>query len=135
MSNEQANREYVKKQLISALTWAGGVCALALVMTFARKLGYVEVDTVTRVVIGANGLMVAWYGNRLPKTFVANARAREAQRVSAWSQVLSGLAYAGLWAFAPMPVAIWGGMAAIVAGLVVTLGYCLSLREKEKGAA
>jgi len=135
MSNETTNAGVAKKELLTGLAWGGGVVALALAMVVARKLGHADAETVTRVVIGANGLMVAWYGNRLPKTFVANARAREAQRVSAWSQVLSGLAYAGLWAFAPMPVAIWGGMAAIVAGLVVTLGYCLSLREKEKGAA
>jgi len=134
MSNPMMNREMAKKELLQALAWGGGIVALAFAMVLARRLGYVDADTVTRVVIGANGLMVAWYGNRLPKTFVPDAKAREARRVAAWSQVLSGLAYAGLWAFAPMPVAIWGGMAAIVAGLVVTFGYCLTLRGWEKSA-
>jgi hypothetical protein len=120
------NREEAKREWMLGLAWGGSMVALALVMVLARKLGFVDQDTVTRVVIGVNGLMIAWYGNRLPKTFIANARAREARRVSAWSQVLSGLAYAGLWAFAPMPLAIAGGIAVILAGFVVTIGYCLT---------
>ena len=134
MGDETMNRALAKKELALGLAWGGGIVALALAMVLARRLGYVEGETVTRAVIGANGLMVAWYGNRLPKTFVPDARAREARRVAAWSQVLSGLAYVGLWAFAPLPVAIWGGMAAIVAGLVVTIGYCITLRAKAESA-
>jgi hypothetical protein len=124
----------MKKELIGAFAWAGGMLALALGATFARKLGYIDRDTVTRVVVGAIGLYLAWYGNRIPKTFTRSAQARQVQRVAAWSQVLSGLAYAGLWAFAPMPVAKWGGCVAIVAGITVTFGYCLSLRTKPKAA-
>ena len=48
--------------------------------------------------------------------------------------VLSGLVYAGLWAFAPIPVAIAGGCGAVVAGIAVTLGYCLWLRAEVKAA-
>ncbi len=73
-------------------------------------------------------------GNRIPKTFVRSARARQAQRVAAWSQVLSGLVYAGLWAFAPIPVAITVGSGAVLAGVAVTLGYCLSLPAKANAA-
>jgi hypothetical protein len=124
------NREEAKREWILGLAWGGSMVALALAMVFARKMGFVDPDTVTRVVIGVNGLMIAWYGNRLPKTFIANARAREARRVSAWSQVLSGLAYAGLWAFAPMPLAIAGGIAVILAGFVVTIGYCLTTASR-----
>ena len=54
------------------------------------------------------------------------------RRVASRSLVLSGLVYAGLWAFAPIPVAILGGAAAVIAGLAVTLGYCLSLQDKAK---
>ena len=61
-----------------------------------------------------------------------SAKARQARRVAAWSLVLSGLIYGGLWAFAPIPVAISGGTGAIVAGVAVTLAYCLSLRSKAK---
>jgi hypothetical protein len=108
--------------------------ALAFGATFARKLGYIDGDTVRRVVTGVIGLWMAWYGNRIPKAFARNACARQAQRVAAWSMVLSGLAYAGLWAFAPIPVAAMAGSCAVVAGIAVTLGYCLSLPAKAKTA-
>ena len=98
----------------------------------ARKLGYIDSDTVTRVVFATNGLMIAWYGNRIPKSIVPSAQAREAQRVAGWSMVLSGLTYAGLWAFAPIVVAEIAGIGAVFAGVAATLGYCLSRRSKEK---
>jgi hypothetical protein len=66
----------------------------------------------------------------IPKTFVRGAQARQAQRVAGWAMVLSGLIYAGLWAFAPIPVATAVGTGAVFAGVAATLGYCLSLRFK-----
>ena len=122
----------MNKDLIGSFAWGGGIVVVALGATLARKLGYMDGDTVTRLVIGLNGLMIAWYGNRMPKTFVPSAQARQARRVAAWSLVLSGLVYAGLFAFAPIPVAVAGGSAAVLTGIAVTLGYCLSLRAKAK---
>lgn len=123
-----------KREMVGSLAWGVGIVVLALCATLARKLGYMDGETVTRLVVGANGLMIAWWGNRMPKTFVPSARARQARRVAAWSLVLSGLIYAGLWAFAPIPAAVWGGIGAVLAGIVVTLGYCLSLRAKANAA-
>jgi hypothetical protein len=123
-----------KEWIYEGAVWGGGMLAVTLGMAVAYKLGYVDHDTFIRVVIGSNGLMMAWYGNRLPKTFLASARAREARRVAAWSQVVSGLVYAGLWMFAPISVAVAGGIAAIVVGFAITIGYCLSLESKAKGA-
>jgi len=124
----------MNKELSAGLAWAGGTIVLALGATFARKLGYIDGDTLLRVVIGINGLWMAWYGNRMPKTLVPSTGARQARRVASWALVLSGLVYAGLWAFAPIPVATIGGSGAVVAGIAVTLGYCLSLRTKAKAA-
>jgi hypothetical protein len=119
----------MNKEIAGSLAWAGGILALALAATAAHRLGLMDRDTVTRLVIGINGLMIAWFGNRIPKRFAPTASAKHAQRVAGWSQVLSGLVYAGLWAFAPMNVAFRGGMSAVIAGIAVTLGYCLSLRK------
>jgi hypothetical protein len=124
----------MNKELIPSLAWGGGIIAVALGATFARKLGYIDGDTVTRVVIGLTGLMIVANGNRLPKVVVPNAYAQRARRVAGWSLVLSGLVYAGVWAVAPIQVAIWGGCGAVVAGIAVTLGYCLSLRAKANAA-
>jgi hypothetical protein len=124
----------MNKELMAAVAWGGGMIILALAATLARKLGYVDADTVMRVVIGSNGLMIVWYGNLMPKAVAPSALARQAKRVGGWALVLSGLVYAGLWAFAPIPVAIAGGCAAVVAGMAVTLGYCLWLRATERAA-
>jgi hypothetical protein len=126
------NKDTMNKELIVALAWGGGIIALALGATFARKLGYIDGDTVTRVVIGLNGLLIAYYGNRMPKSVVPSACARRAMWVGGWAMVLSGLVYAGLFAFAPIPVALTVGIGAVVAGLAVTLGYSLWLRAKAK---
>lgn len=124
----------MKRELIADFGWGVGIVLLALGATFARNLGYVDADTVTRLVLGATGLMVAWFGNRMPKTIAPSARARQAQRVGGWSMALSGLVYAGLWAFAPLDVALIGGCGAIMLGIAVTLGYCLSLRAGARTA-
>ena len=123
-----------RNDVIGNLAWGAGLIALALLGQLARTLGYLDPETVTRVVTGAMGLMVAWQGNRMPKAFVPNACARQARRLAGWSMTLSGLIYAGLFVFAPLHVAFVGGPAAIVAGLVLTLAYCLSLRDKRKTA-
>ena len=65
----------MNKDVVGPFAWGGGIVALALVATLARKAGLVEPDTVTRLVIGANGLMIAWMGNRIPKAFVPSAQA------------------------------------------------------------
>ena len=68
-------------EVIGSLALGGGIVVLALFATFARKLGYIDADTVTRIVIGTNGLMIAWFGNRLPKAFVPSAWARGVRRL------------------------------------------------------
>ena len=69
-----------------------------------------------------------------PETFAPTAHARRVARVGGWSMALSGLVYAGLWAFAPFDVALIGGCAAIILGMAVTIGYCLSMRGKATAA-
>jgi hypothetical protein len=122
------------KNVTGSLLWAGGMILLALGASALRRIGYLEPETVTRLVIGANGLMVAWFGNRMPKTFVPSARARQVARVGGWSMVLSGLAYTALWAFAPIDLAVTLGCAAVAGGILVTVGYALSRRAADKPA-
>lgn len=119
----------MNKDLIGSLTWAGTIIALALTASLARSQGHIDQETTMRIIIGATGLMIAWFGNRMPKQFAPSDRARKVQRVGGWSLALSGLAYAGLWAFAPYQVALWAGCGAVAAGMAVTIGYCLSLRN------
>lgn len=122
----------MNKELASDLAWGIGIVVLALASTYARTLGYIEAETVTRIVMCATGLMVAWFGNRMPKKFVPDALARQATRVGGWSMALSGLVYAALWVFAPTQVAVAGGSAAVILGILVTISYCLSLRSRAR---
>ena len=124
----------MSRDVITDISWGAGILVVSLLASFARKWGYVDGDTVTRVVMGLTGLMIASFGNRIPKAFVPGARIREARRVVAWSLVLSGLVYAGLWAIAPIPIAFAGGCGAVLSGLAVSIGHCVVLRTKS-GAA
>lgn len=124
----------MNKELIAGLAWGGGVIAMALAMTQARKLGYVDGDTVTRVVIAMNGLVIAWYGNRMPKRFFPSELARKVSRLGGWSMTISGLVYVALWAFAPIGVAVAAGSAAVLAGVALPLAYCMSQRNKLRNA-
>jgi len=122
----------MNKDLIGNLAWGGGIVAVALAASLAHRLGHGDAETVTRLVIGLNGLVMAWNGNRIPKSFVPNENARRARRVAGWSLVISGLVYAALFAFAPIPVAVWGGVAAVLVGIAVTIVYGLSLQSRAK---
>lgn len=120
--------------VVKSLAWGGGIIALALAATLARRLGIIDADTVTRIVMGATGLMVAWYGNRMPKAFAPTACARRIARVGGWSLAVSGLIYASLWAFAPVETALMFGCGAIVAGISATVSYGLLQRGPARTA-
>lgn len=117
-------------ELKVGLMWGGGIVALALAATAARRLGFVDHETVTRIVIGAIGLMIAWFGNRMPKAFAPTPLARRVARVGGWSMAISGLVYAAFWLVAPLSTAVTGGCIAIGLGMIVTFGYCLMLRTR-----
>lgn len=68
----------------------------------------------------------------MPKAIVPSACARQAKPVAGWTMTRSGLIFAALYAFAPLHVALAYGCGAIVAGLLITRGYCLSLRASCK---
>ncbi|QDX28361.1 ammonium transporter [Sphingomonas suaedae] len=105
---------------------------LALGLSSARSAGQIDHDTVTRIILGATGLMVVWFGNMMPKRFVPSEVARRVHRVGGWSMVISGLIYAGAFAWLPIQTAVFVGCGAIIAGLAITLGYCQSVRTKAR---
>lgn len=118
----------MNKELVGSLAWGIGILILAILASLARARGLIDQDTTTRIVLGATGLMVVAFGNRIPKTFVSSETARKAKRVAGWSMVISGFIYAGAFIFAPMQVAIWLGCGAVATGIVVTILYCARQR-------
>ena len=124
----------MNRELTGYIAWALGIVAVALAASYARRLGWIDSETVTRVVVGLNGLMLAWIGNRLPKRIAPSACLARVRRVGGWSMVLSGLVYAAMWAFAPVDVAVIVGCGAVIIGIAVTAGYCLGLRDHAEAA-
>lgn len=120
----------MNRELIGSLAWGVGILVLALIASFARSRGLIDGDAATRIVLVATGLMIAWFGNRAPKTFVPSAQARQAKRVAGWSLAISDLIYAAAFAFAPMDMALIVGCGAVILGIAITFGYCLSLRTR-----
>lgn len=120
----------MNRDLVASLAWAAGSVSLAIVATSARKMGFIEGETATRLVIGSNGLMIAYFGNLMPKLFVPSECARRTRRVGGWAMVLSGIVYTAVFAFAPMPVAVRVGVFSVLAGISVTLAYGVWLRSK-----
>ena len=121
----------MKKEIQVALVWAGIMLSTALAAKFAHAHGYIDADTKLRVV-AMNGLWLAYYGNRIPKAIAPNVCGKRLQRFAGWALVLSGLVYAGLWAFAPIRLATTVGTGAVAAGILLTLGYGIRLRARER---
>lgn len=132
--NEVENQAVKKAahDILPGLAWAAGILLLALGARFASSQGAIDDETVQRIVIGANGLMIAYFGNRAPKLVAPSACARQIARFAGWSMVLSGLVYAALWAFAPIPLATTVGTGAVALGILLTLGYCFKLRSQAR---
>jgi len=122
------------QELVPGLAWAGAILVLAVGASFARQNGYIDQDTTLRVVIGVNGLMMAYFGNRAPKMVAPSACAQQLSRFAGWSLVLSGMVYAGLWVFAPIQTAVLFGTAVVLAGVLATLGYGLKLRARARAS-
>lgn len=117
-------------RLISALTVAALMIAAAFTLKTVERAGWLDAETAKRVVQVLIGLGLAAYGNLMPKqvgplrrSLVAQARIQTSLRVGGWAFALAGLAYAGLWAFAPLAFADTASMLAVMAAVAVTLGY------------
>ncbi len=124
----------MKKDILAGLVFAVCTVALAFAAKFANARGYIDHDTTLRI-IAMNGLVVAYFGNQMPKGVVPYAWAQRARRFTGWTLVLSGLVYTGLWIFAPIPMAIAVGTGVIFAGVIVSLGYSIWLGQRAQAGA
>jgi hypothetical protein len=117
------------KSIKSALMQAGATLAVALVATVLHKTGVISQDATTRVVMIAIGLVLAWQSNAIPKALpIRSARSQAYKRLSGWAFVLSGLAFAAAWAFAPIEMAATLSMAPVAVAMVTVFVVCLSNR-------
>jgi hypothetical protein len=101
-------------------------------LRYAANSGMIGADDAKRAIQVLIGLGLAAYANIMPKQLgpgrsspQAEARAQAVLRFGGWSLTLAGLAYALLWAFAPLPVADIVATATVASALVATIAYAL----------
>jgi hypothetical protein len=121
-----------KRLLVGALALAVLILAAAWGLRNAEGAGVIGAEGARRMMQVLIGLGFAAYANRMPKRLGAargepraEAWAQAALRVGGWSMTLAGLSYAGLWAFAPLPVADIVSLAVIAVAIGITFGYAL----------
>jgi hypothetical protein len=118
------------KRTSFAVAVAVVILGTAAAVRYAQGLDLIGSDAGRRTMQVTIGLILAAYSNMMPKdvgrwraSAAAAARAQSVLRVGGWSMTLAGLAYAGLWAFAPLGVADVVSTAVVAAALFITLGY------------
>ncbi|MDC7677350.1 ammonium transporter [Asticcacaulis machinosus] len=124
----------MKKDILGSLAWAAAMILSALAASYGRAQGYIDQETVLRVV-AMNGLYIAYLGNSIPKKVAPSVHAQKVNRFAGWVLVISGLIYAGFWALAPLDLAMTIGTGAVAVGAILTLGYCLGLRSQTRAGA
>lgn len=120
----------ILRKLAPAIGIALAFLAVAAALTMAKRSGLVDPDLVTRVVMAMMGLVIAGYGNLVPKqlkrpraTIEAEARTQTALRATGWAMTLAGLVWTAFWIFAPEDVAETGSVLVLASAAVVTFGY------------
>jgi hypothetical protein len=134
------------KRRSSALALAALLLGTAAALNYAQGIDLIGPDAARRTMQVMIGLMLAAYSNVMPKdvgrwraSALAMARAQSALRVGGWSMTLAGLAYAGLWAFAPLAIADVASMAVVASAMLITMGnggrMLLACRSKHTTAS
>lgn len=121
------------KHILFALKLAAVMVGAALLLTLARRQGWIDQELVVRAYNVVMGLAFAAYGNVLPKMMHGTpprslqeaTLAQALARVSSWAMTLAFLAWAALWAFAPQDLAKVGSLTAVGASGAVMLGFAM----------
>lgn len=116
----------MNKRIRFSLITAALILGLSFALTQLDNTALLSETGSTRIMQVVMGLILVGYGNYMPKD-IANTgnspRALRAIRFGGWAITLGGLAYAGLWAFAPYAVADLWSVIALGSAVVVMLGY------------
>jgi hypothetical protein len=122
----------ITNRLVSSVTLAAAFLAVVFGLKAAQNASWLDAETTGRIVQVLIGLSLAAYANLMPKQIgsakrspLVQARTQAALRVGGWAFSLAGLAYAALWAFAPLPFADTASMVPVAGAMVVTLGYAI----------
>ena len=121
----------MNRSILYALIFSAAFLALTAALGYAKTQGLLSEEFVKRTVQVIIGLGLAAWSNFTPKQIgspgspQAEAWKQRLLRVTGWSMVLGGLAYAGLWAFAPLDFANTASVAVVLTALVISLSYAV----------
>lgn len=131
----------MNRRTLSAIGLAAFIIGVSAAAAYAKYLGLIGPDLTDRIVQVMVGLVLAGYANIMPKTLTpprasahAEALAQSVRRVGGLFMTLGGLAWAAIWAFAPMSFTIPLAIAAVGSATVITLGYGLWAWRRCKSA-
>lgn len=127
-------------RILSALALAAVILGAAAGLRYAESAGLAAPDLAARAMQVIVGLVLAAYANVMPKqlgrlrgTPGREAIAQSVRRVGGLAMTLGGLAWAAVWALAPMALARPLAIAAVASATIVTLGYGLWAWSRCKG--
>jgi uncharacterized membrane protein len=103
---------------------AAAMIAVSLAAAWGVMTGVLGADAPIRLMMVANALLLAYYGNAIPKAVLRTPVARSARRFAGWVFVLGGLISAALWAFAPLDFATPIALTVTAGSAILALGYC-----------
>ena len=136
----------ILKRTSLALAVAALILGTAVALKYAEGLEIVTADSSRRTMQVMIGLILAAYANVMPKDigqWRASTRgattSQSVLRFGGWLMTLAGLAYAGLWAFAPIPVADVAATVVVATATLLMATYAtwaaFSCRRTGRGAA
>jgi hypothetical protein len=118
-----------KRPIVYALAVAALMLASAAALRYTANTGVVTDDVAERGMQMIIGLWLAVQGNFMPKSIrgsrslEAGRRVQAALRVGGYAFTLAGLAYAGVWAFAPLQIADSASIIIVASAMLLTMGY------------
>ena len=129
--NENPNPR-IRQDILFGLKLAAVMVGGALLLTLARKQGWIDQEVVTRAYNVILGLALAAYANAIPKMYGPPPQtlhhatlAQAVRRVASWALTLAFLVWTALWVFAPRDIAQIGSIAAVGASVAVMFGYSI----------
>lgn len=120
-----------------AVVFAALMIVFPLIAKLAATMGAADnTDLSRRLTMIALGAFFVFTGNALPKVLTPlsalrcdAASVQAAQRFTGWTQVLSGLAFAGAWLLLPSTLAKPVSVAFLVTGILVIMARAVLLRR------
>jgi hypothetical protein len=114
------------RSISSAIVLALLISGVALALKFLQRDHLIAPEMTTRAFQVMIGLVLAFYGNIMPKGTpncgdAWSKRKQTLLRVGGWAFVIAGLGYAGIWLVAPMGSASDASMALVAAATAITL--------------